>query len=305
MGWSIRGTPCLQPQRFVWEGKVFMLRVCCALTLVAAVGGRAPADGAKNDETRYRIEKDISYLKDGSKATPYQMERCRLDLYYPEGKTGFATVVWFHGGGLTGGNRYIPAGLKNQGIAVVAANYRLHPKVACPVYLQDAAAAVAWAFRNIKKRGGDPAKIFVSGHSAGGYLTSMIGIDKRWLAEHGVDADRIAGLIPLSGHTITHMTVRKEKGIPKTQPLVDAFAPLYHVRPDAPPILLITGDREMEMLGRYEENAYFMRMLKVVGHKDVILHELQGYGHGMVAPAISPMLRWLRARGTHAGASRK
>jgi len=128
-------------------------------------------------------------------------------------------------------------------------------------------------------------------------LTSMIGIDKRWLAEYDVDADRIAGLIPLSGHTITHMTVRKEKGIPKTQPLVDSFAPLYHVRPDASPILLITGDREMEMLGRYEENAYFMRMLRVVGHKDVTLYELQGYGHGMVEPAIAPMLRWLRRKG--------
>ena len=132
----------------------------------------------------------------------------------------------------------LPSGLKNQGIAVVAVNYRLHPKVTCPAYLQDAAAAVAWTFRNIEKYGGDADKIFVSGHSAGGYLTSMVGIDKRWLAEYEVDADRIAGLIPLSGHTITHMTVRKEMGIPKTQPLVDSFAPLYHVRPDAPPILL-------------------------------------------------------------------
>ena len=176
---------------------------------------------------------------------------------------------------------------------MVAANYRLYPKASCPAYLEDAAAAVAWTFRNIAKYGGNADNIFVSGHSAGGYLTSMIGVDKHWLAACDIDANRIAGLIPLSGHTITHMTVREERGIPKTQPLVDAFAPLYHVRPDAPPILLITGDREMEMLGRYEENAYFMRMLKVVGHKDVTLYELQGYGHGMVEPAIAPMLRWI------------
>ena len=282
-----------------------MLRTLYALTLVAAVASRAQSDEKKRSETRYRVEKNISYLEEGSTPTPYQLERCRLDLYYPGNKAGFATVVWFHGGGLTGGNRHIPAGLKNQGIAVVGANYRLHPKVTCPAYLQDAAAAVAWTFRNIEKHGGDPAKIFVSGHSAGGYLTSMIGIDKRWLAEYDVDADRIAGLIPLSGHTITHMTVRKEKGIPKTQPLVDSFAPLYHVRPDASPILLITGDRGMEMLGRYEENAYFMRMLKVVGHKDVTLYELQGYGHGMVAPAIAPMLRWLQDKVSRAGAPEK
>jgi acetyl esterase/lipase len=273
-----------------------MLQTLCTFAWFAAIASNAPVDGTKNDTTRYRVERDISYLKEGTTATPYQLERCRLDIYYPENKPGFATVVWFHGGGLTGGNRHIPTGLQNQGIAIVAANYRLYPKVTCPAYLQDAAAAVAWIFHRIEKYGGDPTRIFVSGHSAGGYLTSMIGLDKRWLAEHDIDANRIAGLIPLSGHTITHMAIRDERRIPKTQPLVDAFAPLYHVRPDTPPILLITGDREMEMLGRYEENAYFMRMLKVVGHKDVTLYELQGYGHGIEQPAMAPMLRWLREK---------
>jgi hypothetical protein len=50
------------------------------------------------------------------------------------------------------------------------------------------------------------------------------------------------------------------------------------------------------MLGRYEENAYLMRMLKVAGHTNVTLFELQGYGHGMVEPALQPMLRWMRDR---------
>lgn len=249
------------------------------------------------EESTYRIENNISYVQDGqTDVSEYQRERCRLDVYYPKGETGFATVVWFHGGGLRAGNRHIPAGLRDQGLAVVAVNYRLHPKVKCPVYLEDAAAAVAWTFRNIEKYGGDPRKLFVSGASAGGYITSMVGLDKSWLAEYGVDADQLAGLLPLTGHTITHMTVRKERGIPKTQPVVDEFAPLYHVRADAPPILLMTGDREMEMLGRYEENAYFMRMLKVVGHQDVTLYEIQGYGHNMVDPAMKPMLKWIKER---------
>ena len=270
-----------------------MRRLLLTLVALTALSGMALAA----DKTTYRMESDLSYLQEGqADVTDYQRERCRLDVYYPENKSGFATVVWFHGGGLKGGNRHIPSGLKSQGIAVVAVNYRLYPKIKCPVYLQDAAAAVAWTFKNIEKYGGDPKKIFISGHSAGGYLTSMLGLDKRWLAEYDVDADSIAGLAPLSGHTITHMTVREERGISSKQPIVDEFAPLYHVRPDAPPILLITGDREMEMLGRYEENAYCMRMLKVNGHKDVTLYEIQGYGHGMVEPAIKPMLDWIRKR---------
>jgi acetyl esterase/lipase len=215
-----------------------------------------------------------------------------LDVYYPVDQKGYATVVWFHGGGLTGGERFVPTELQQQGLAVVAVNYRLSPKVNCPTYIDDAAAAVAWTFKHIAEYGGDPDKIFVSGHSAGGYLTSMVGLDKRWLAKYDVDADDIAGLIPFSGHTITHFTVRKERGIPETQPIIDEFAPLYHVRPDAPPLVLITGDRELEILGRYEENAYLMRMMKVVGHEQTVIYELQGFDHGgMVPPAHSILLK--------------
>jgi acetyl esterase/lipase len=236
----------------------------------------------------YTELKDLSYRPDAT--NDYAQSRCKLDLYLPSQVKDFATVVWFHGGGITGGNKSIPKQLKEQGIAVVAVNYRLYPKVACPVYLEDAAASVAWVFKNIETYGGSAKRIFVSGHSAGGYLTSMVGLDKQYLAKHAIDANDIAGLIPFSGHTITHFTVRKEQGIDKTQPTIDAFAPLFHVRKDAPPLVLITGDREIEMLGRYEENAYLYRMMKVVGHEQVSLHELKGMNHGQMPEGAFPIL---------------
>jgi len=122
----------------------------------------------------------------------------------------------------------------------------------------------------------------------------MVGLDKRWLAEFGVDANDIAGLIPLSGHTITHFTIRQERGLPATKIVVDELAPLNHVRADAPPLLLITGDRELEMLGRYEENAYLNRMMKVAGHTETRQYELQGYGHGMTYPAFPLILEEIK-----------
>jgi len=243
----------------------------------------------------YQTRQNIPYYAAGPNlADPYINERCVLDIYYPENATGFATIVWFHGGGLVEGNKFIPYELKEKGICVVAPNYRLYPKVKAPEYLKDAAAAVNWVFRNIARFGGDTSLIFVSGHSAGGYLASMIGLDKTWLKAYGTDANQIAGLIPFSGHTITHKAIREERGIPDTQPLVDSLAPLWHVRPDAPPLLLITGDRELEMLGRYEENAYLMRMMKVAGHKETRLLELDGYGHGMAEPAFPLLLKEVR-----------
>jgi acetyl esterase/lipase len=260
--------------------------------LFNAADVRAEKTESKSSDA-YQTKQDISYRKKTLvEKDAYIKERCRLDVYYPVDQKGYATVVWFHGGGLTGGERFVPIELQQQGLAVVAVNYRLSPKVNCPTYIDDAAAAVAWTFKHIAEYGGDPDKIFVSGHSAGGYLTSMVGLDKRWLAKYDVDADDIAGLIPFSGHTITHFTVRKERGIPETQPIIDEFAPLYHVRPDAPPLVLITGDRELEILGRYEENAYLMRMMKVVGHEQTVIYELQGFDHGgMVPPAHSILLK--------------
>jgi len=220
----------------------------------------------------------------------YLNQRAVLDVCCPNSEHLLPTIVWFHGGGLTSGKKIIPSALKKQGVCIVAPNYRLFPKVKSPVYIEDAAAAVAWTFNNIKNYGGNMSQIFLSGHSAGGYLASIVGLDKKWLSAHNIDANTLAGLIPFSGHTITHFTVRKEMGIAGTRPIIDKLAPLYHVRSDAPPLLLITGDREKEMLGRYEENAYMMRMMKVVGHKQTQLLELDGYGHNIKAPAFPLLL---------------
>ncbi|MCM8531940.1 MAG: alpha/beta hydrolase fold domain-containing protein [Lentisphaeraceae bacterium] len=241
----------------------------------------------------YSLEKDILYRS--GELTDYQKERCRLDIYKPN-KKGFSTVVWFHGGVLQAGNKSVPKKLQEQGIAVIAVNYRFSPKVKVKDCIEDAAAAVAWVFQNIERHGGDASKVFISGHSAGGYLASMIGLNKKYLNSHQIDTNRIAGLIPLSGHTITHFTRRKELKINGKTPIIDEFAPLFYVRKDAPLLVLITGDREIEMLGRYEENAYMYRMMKVNGHKETYLYELDGHNHGeMVPPALLILLKHVRA----------
>ncbi len=242
----------------------------------------------------YKTVSNLSYRSENNPDT-YQKERCKLDIYYPESVDSFTTVVWFHGGGLTGGEKSIPERLKNKNMAVVAVNYRLSPKVKSPAYIDDAAAAVAWVFKNISKYGGDTKKIVVAGHSAGGYLTCMLGLDKQYLAAYGIDANAIQKLVPFSGQMITHFEIRKERGISDKQPLIEQFAPLYHVRADASPLYLITGDRELEMLGRYEENAYMWRMMKLSGHKQTYLYELDGFDHGgMAGPAFDLLLHILK-----------
>ncbi|WP_428389934.1 alpha/beta hydrolase [Mucisphaera sp.] len=276
--------------------KHWHLMLAASLSLAAfGLVATGQSNSTRLSEVASKTTNAIPY-RTGPETTEYMRERCLLDIYLPEQTDEFfATIVWFHGGGLQGGERFIPGELKGKQVAVVAPSYRLHPRVQAPAYIEDAAAAVAWVFENIEAYGGDPDRIYVSGHSAGGYLASMIGLDKRWLAEHGIDADRIAGLMPLSGHTITHFTPRKERGIPGTQAIIDDLAPLYHVRADAPPMLLITGGRELELLGRYEETAYFWRMMQLVGHPNTQLLELDGHNHGeMVPPSFPMMLKFIR-----------
>lgn len=272
------------------------MRTFTALLLFASLA-LVPVCLHAQDKSASTLETDILYRSEEG-LDDYSQQQCRLDVHCPA-KKGFATVVWFHGGGLENGDKRIPDYLLDNGYAVVSANYRHSPKVKSPAYLEDAAAAVAWTFANIEKYGGDPNKIFVSGHSAGGYLTSMLVLDDRWLARHDIQPSQLAGAIPHSGQTLTHFTIRKERGLGRDVGLADELAPLYHVRNDTPPLLLTTGDRDLEIPFRYEENALLYKMLKFAKHPTVELHELQGFDHGnMVEPGVLLMTRFIRK---HAG----
>lgn len=229
---------------------------------------------------------DIAY-RSGGLLTAYEKERCKLDVYLPATKKSFATLVWFHGGGLTGGRKdneetvKIARGLAAAGIALVVPNYRLSPKVTFPAYLKDAAAAVAWAKAHIAEHGGDVKRIFVGGHSAGGYIALMLGMDVRYLKRAGVEVGDIAGFIPVSGQTMTHYTVRAERGEAKLSITADEAAPVHFAGKDAPPFLVLYADRDMA--ARAEENLYFVALMKGAGHRGITGKMIADRTHGSVA----------------------
>lgn len=249
--------------------------------------------GKSQTNSNYEVIKNLPYYsKSICDTNAYIKEQCLLDIYKPIGKKNTPVIVWFHGGGLTGGTKSIPKELLDYGYLIVSVEYRLSPKVKAPGYIEDAAAGTAWVFQNIATYGGNTQQIFLSGHSAGGYLDLMIGLENKWLAKYGISTNSIAGLLPLSPQVITHYTIRDENGISKYQPLIEGYAPVYHIKKNTPPIVLITGDREMELLGRYEENAYFFRMMKVIENNNVKLFELEGLDHGeMMKPGISILMK--------------
>jgi acetyl esterase/lipase len=233
-----------------------------------------------------RTEKGVSYLtpEAASAADDYQRELSTLDIRHPADGKNLPTLVWFHGGGLTGGKRSFP-GIQDPGIILVAASYRLSPRAPLPAFIEDAAAATAWTLKNISRYGGDPTKVFVGGHSAGGYLAAMLGMDAEWLKPHGFSPTDLAGLIPVSAQATTHFHVKEllgDKG-PALRPLIDRFAPLYHSSKDLPPICLILGDRAIEFKSRVEENLLLSITLRNLGHPHVEFHEMGGLDHNTVA----------------------
>ena len=67
------------------------------------------------------------------------------------------------------------------------------------------------------------------------------------------------------------------------------------MRKDCPPFILICGDRELELYGRYDENQYLARMMKLVGHRQTVLYELDGFDHGSMAhPAFGLLEKHIR-----------
>ena len=102
-------------------------------------------------------------------------------IYIPSEGEGFPVVLFFHGGGWVQGSidthdniaRYLSV---SSGSVVVSVEYRLAPENPFPAGLEDSYSALLWAAENANSFGGDPAKIAVTGDSAGGNLAAVISI---------------------------------------------------------------------------------------------------------------------------------
>ena len=238
-----------------------------------------------------RTEKGVAYAERPS---------CVLDVRVPVGETNFPTVVWLHGGGLTGGSRhFIP--LSDGKIAQVAVEYRLLGKDAArgEDCIEDAAAAVAWTFAHIAEYGGDPARIYLCGKSAGAYLSMMVGMDGRWLAAHGLSNRDLAGIVAVSGQATKHFNVRKFSGDddPQYLPKIDGLAPLAHVSKDIPPIVSVCGEPPYEWKCRAEENRLLVSSLVALGHPFARYVECPLCDHGRVdQPAWGYIELFVRGR---------
>jgi len=181
-------------------------------------------------------------------------DRHHLDIWSPPARMarpegGWPVVVFFYGGGWRSGDRgdygFAAAAFAEAGFVAVIPDYRLAPAVRYPGFLWDAALALRWVVKNIAAHEGDPARIAVSGHSAGAYIGAMLALDTRWLDGVQLPSDTIKGAALISGPYDFH-PFREHRGRAAFGHWPDPVEtqPITHVRADAPPILLLHGQSD-------------------------------------------------------------
>jgi acetyl esterase/lipase len=175
--------------------------------------------------------------------------RQRLDLYAPPGAKGLPLLVFFHGGGWDSGSkdfyRWVGRALAAGGFVTALPNYRLVPEVRFPVFLEDAASAVARAVEAAAEHGADPERVLLCGHSAGAYSAIMLTLDRRYLEAAGVEARRVRAAAGLAGpYDFYPFDVAESIAAFGQAPEPLQTQPIAFVRADAPPLWLASGERD-------------------------------------------------------------
>jgi len=229
----------------------------------------------------------------------------KLDLYLPREKKNFPVIVFVHGGALVKGDksalRSLGERLVLHGFGVVAVNYRLSPAVKFPSHVEDVAAAFSWVHANIGSYGGDANRLFVAGGSAGGYLVTLLSMDRRYLKKHGLDLDDIKGTVSISGLMNTAKVPRERLKLAwGGDPAVTQRAsPMEYVSKDIPPMLVLFADGDTA--GRKQQNRRMVAALKAAGHQDVSVKEMADRTHDSIRehmsqendPGLIRMMRFL------------
>lgn len=210
-----------------------------------------------------------------------------LDLYMPKGRPCPPAILYFHGGGLENGDRTCERAVyeysARNGVAVIAADYRMYPAAKYPDFIVDAAKAACWAKRNAGQYGlGD---LYIGGSSAGSYLTMMLFFDPAYLAAHGLKFTDFAGFLFDAGQPTVHYNVLRERGEDTRLVHIDAAAPIFHITADydaasfLPKVQLLAADDDIPC--RLEQNLLLQADMLNFGYPKgrIRMRIMKGYSH--------------------------
>jgi acetyl esterase/lipase len=254
--------------------------------------------------------KNLAYVDDGDR-------RHRLDVYRPKadphGGAGAPVLLQIHGGGWMIGAKEqqglpLMYQLAQHGWVCVAINYRLSPRATWPDHLVDCKQALAWVKEHITEYGGDPTRVVVTGGSAGGHLTAMLGLtanEPRFQPGFESVDTSVRAFVPI--YAVYDFTDRNgirgkrdplrwilEKRIVKQLrdanfDVFDLASPMSHVHAGVPPCFVVHGT--LDNLVPIEEARDFVGLLRAASSAPVAFAELPGAHHAFdVFPSIRSVL---------------
>jgi arylformamidase len=237
-----------------------------------SIGAKYHTEVLRRGEAVRAIE--VAYGRD-----PYQ----RLAVVPADRPNGDVLVV-FHGGGWTNGYKewmlFMAPALTARGVTFVSAGYRLAPKHIFPEGYHDSLDAIAAAHGSVSQWGGDPGRLFVGGHSAGGHLAALAAVRQDWQASRNLSAHVIRGALPISGTyrfgDTSGLSMRPRFLGPPENGAEPAASPIQHVHRDAPPFLIAYGEKDFPHLR--EQADEFATVLRTAGI-GVVTKVLAGCDH--------------------------
>ena len=258
----------------------------CRVLWFCLVLAMAPAAASSSEKTGTVI-KDISYR--GATAAD---RRTTLDFYLPEkARAKPALFIFVHGGfWLLADDEYqigpaIAAKLARDSVAVALVRYRLAPAHRHPAQAEDVAAAVGHLINHADKYGFDAKRVYLAGHSAGGHLASLVGLDRGYLDRQRLSRKALAGVISISGlyelapswNVSDNQKRATEKTFGTVAAVLKQASPMHHVRADAPPFLILNASQDFA--GFVLDARRFADALRTAGNEAVQQLVFKGADH--------------------------
>ena len=217
-----------------------------------------------------------------------------LDVYSPPGARNAPVVLFIHGGSWEGGDKngyaFVGDSLARAGYVTGVISYRLAPQNRYPSYVQDGAAALKWLRDHAKTFGGNPENLFVVGHSAGGFNAVEVVDNARWLSEVNVPVSAVRGVVGIAGpYSYDYRGLSSQNAFPVGSSPDDVM-PDRHVRPDAPPHLLLVAANDTTV---YPQNAVNMEAALRKANIPVERKVLPRLNHVTIVGALARNLTFL------------
>jgi acetyl esterase/lipase len=187
-------------------------------------------------------------------ADPYQS----VAVHHAKTPSGIVLLFW-HGGGWTSGYKehmaFMAPSFTTAGVTFISGGYRLAPQNLFPIAFEDCADAIAWIHANAARFGGDPTRIFIGGHSAGGHYAALLAVTRAWRAKRTLPHDVVKGCLPISGvyqfGEGAGLSVRP-RFLGSNPAAERAASPIQNIEA-APPFLLAHGDKDFPHLMKQAE----------------------------------------------------